>query len=44
MSKGQSIPAQMQEKHDAIWALLEPFCRAHLNDVQRQLESGSDDN
>lgn len=35
MSKGQSIPAQMQEKHDAIWAILEPFCREHLNDEYR---------
>lgn len=32
MSSGQSIPAKMQEKHDAVWALLEPFCREHLND------------
>ena len=31
-ASGQSIPAKMQEKHGAIWALLEPFCRAHLND------------
>lgn len=25
----------MREKHDAIWALLEPFCRRHLNDEYR---------
>ena len=35
MSKGQSIPAQMQDKHDAIWAMLEPFCRERLNEEYR---------
>ena len=29
---GQSVPAKMREKHDAIVALVEPFCRKHLND------------
>jgi hypothetical protein len=32
MSKSQSIPANMQEKHDAIMALIEPFCRERLNE------------
>src|SRR5476651_158552 len=31
-SGGQSIPAKMQEKHDAIVSLIDSFCRAHLND------------
>ena len=31
-SGGPSIPAKMQPKHDAIWALVEPFCRNHLNE------------
>lgn len=31
MSDGPSIPGKMKEKHDAIWALLEPFCRERLN-------------
>lgn len=36
MSKqGQSIPAKMQDKHDAVWALLEPFCRDRLNEEYR---------
>jgi hypothetical protein len=29
---GQSIPAKMQPKYDVIWALVESFCRAHLNE------------
>jgi hypothetical protein len=28
---GESVPAKMQEKYDAIRALIEPFCREHLN-------------
>jgi hypothetical protein len=28
----KSIPAKMKEKSDAIWALVEPFCRERLND------------
>jgi hypothetical protein len=31
-SSGQSVPAKMREKHDAIMALIEPFCREHLNE------------
>jgi hypothetical protein len=31
-SGGQSVPAKMREKHDAIMALLEPFCRERLNE------------
>src|SRR5437867_4480278 len=34
---GQSIPGKMKEKHDAIVALLEPFCRERLNDEYRGL-------
>jgi hypothetical protein len=26
-----SIPTKMHAKHDAIWALIEPFCRERLN-------------
>lgn len=37
MSKGKSIPASMQVKHDAIWALLDPFCRERLNEEYRSL-------
>ena len=33
----QSIPAAMREKHDAILALIEPFCRERLNDEYREL-------
>lgn len=29
---GQSIPASMRQKHDAIVALIDNFCREHLND------------
>jgi hypothetical protein len=29
---GPSIPAKIQEKNDGIMALIEPFCREHLND------------
>jgi Domain of unknown function (DUF6398) len=29
---GQSIPAKMREKHDAIMSLIEPFSRERLND------------
>jgi len=29
---GQSVPAMMREKHDAIMALIVPFCRERLND------------
>jgi len=29
---GQSLPAKMREKHDAILNLIDPFCRAHLNE------------
>jgi hypothetical protein len=31
-SAGQSIPAQMREKHDAVVALIDNFCREHLNE------------
>lgn len=38
MSKpNQSIPAKMQEKQDAIMALIEPFCREHLNEEYLEL-------
>ena len=37
MSDGPSIPSKMREKHGAIWALLEPFCRERLNDEYRSL-------
>jgi hypothetical protein len=29
---GQSVPAEMREKHDVIVNLIDPFCRAHLSD------------
>jgi hypothetical protein len=29
---GRTVPTKMREKHDAIMALIDPFCRAHLND------------
>ena len=29
---GQTIPAKMRQKHDAMMNLIEPFCREHLND------------
>lgn len=32
MSSVPSIPAKMKAKADAIWALIEPFCRERLND------------
>jgi hypothetical protein len=31
-NSGHSIPAAIQGKYDAIWALVEPFCREHLNE------------
>lgn len=37
MSDGPSIPAKMKDKHDAIWSLLEPFCRERLNGEYRRL-------
>lgn len=33
----ESIPAKMREKHDAIWALVEPFCRERLDDEYLEL-------
>lgn len=33
MSKSsETIPAKIKEKHDAVWALVEPFCRERLNE------------
>ncbi len=32
---GQSVPAKMQEKYQAIVALLDPFCQEHLDDEYR---------
>lgn len=34
---GGAVPAKMQEKHDAIAALLDPFCQELLNDEYRDL-------
>ena len=32
-----SVPTKMQERHNAIVALLDPFCRERLNDEYRDL-------
>ena len=37
MSDGPSIPGKMKEKYDAIWSLLEPFCRERLNEEYQRL-------
>ncbi len=36
MSDQLSVPATMRGKFDAIWALLEPFCRERLNEEYRR--------
>jgi hypothetical protein len=32
-----AMPVGMREKHGAIWAVLEPFCREHLNEEYREV-------
>ena len=37
MTDAPAIPAKMKEKYEAIWSLLEPFCREHLNEEYRAM-------
>jgi Domain of unknown function (DUF6398) len=36
-SRAQSVPVKMQATYEGLLALIEPFCREHLNDEYREL-------